>query len=335
MTDRESRLKVLSVVGAGRSGTTILGSILNEVDGFATAGELRWLWERGVVAERPCGCGAPPHRCPVWSQVINDTLGGHFDEGETTDRVRDIIAAQHEVGRPLNLPRALRSIGAGAGGWKALGLVSGITDAACASFARTTGARVVVDISKRPIDAAVFAGLDDVDHYVVHIVRDPRAVVHAWQRSKQFTVSGQAMSMGRRGLLSTTRRWVKSALSAAALRRRVPQSRWFYLRYEDFAAEPRLWVDRMLAFMGESGPTTFSDDHTAVLGANHIVAGNPSRFETGPVAVRADDEWRRRLPRRSQLLVALLTMPLLRRFGYVGRHDGKPQPQQPAAPRSA
>jgi hypothetical protein len=72
-----------------------------------------------------------------------------------------------------------------------------------------------------------------------------------------------------------------------------------------------------------------------VLGANHIVAGNPSRFETGPVAVRADDEWRRRLPRRSQLLVALLTMPLLRRFGYVGRHDGKPQPQQPAAPRSA
>jgi hypothetical protein len=41
-------IKTLSIVGAGRSGTTVLASILGEVEGIGSAGELRWLWEHGM-----------------------------------------------------------------------------------------------------------------------------------------------------------------------------------------------------------------------------------------------------------------------------------------------
>jgi hypothetical protein len=51
MSSPQTSLKVLSIVGAGRSGTTVLASILGEVGGFASAGELRWLWERGDRAK--------------------------------------------------------------------------------------------------------------------------------------------------------------------------------------------------------------------------------------------------------------------------------------------
>lgn len=314
-------LKVLSVVGAGRSGTTVLASVLDEVEGFTSAGELRWLWERGIRAERPCGCGEVPSRCPVWSPVIAKTSA--VLEGRVPPRtVEHIIAAQHQIKRRRNLPRVIRSADGTQEDWAALQVVRLATASACAALAETTGARVLVDISKRPIDAAVLASVEDIDHYVLHIVRDPRAVVHSWRRAKTFTTRGTTRTMGTRSLLSTVRRWTGNSLSAELLRRRLPPSRWLHLRYEDFAADPRPTVDRILAFLGESGDAPFLDQTTVLLHPSHIVAGNPSRFTVGQVSIRTDDKWRTEMPHRDQRLVEAMTLPLMRRYGYGvrGRH---------------
>lgn len=308
-----SPVKVLSVVGAGRSGTTVLASILGEIDGFVSVGELRWLWERGVVAGRPCGCGASPAECPVWAPVIRTSL----DVLPSGGTVEDIIAAQHELAKWRQAARLLRSVGGHGDDWAALRLVRRVSGAACESVAETTGARVVVDTSKRPVDAAVLAGTAGVDLYVLHLVRDPRAVVHSWRRAKQFTAGGRTATMGTRGLAATVRRWSSNCVWAEALRRRLPESRWLSMRYEDFAAEPRAQVQRILAHLGESGQLPFVDDHTVRLRPNHIVAGNPSRFTTGEVAIRADEEWRRRMPVRDQVMVATMTAPLALHYGYL------------------
>ena len=53
MPENHSPLKLLSIVGAGRSGTTVLASVLDAVEGFSSPGELRWLWERGMEWQRP------------------------------------------------------------------------------------------------------------------------------------------------------------------------------------------------------------------------------------------------------------------------------------------
>jgi len=52
-----SRTRVLYILGWGRSGSTVLGNILGEIDGFFSAGELHYLWERSLVEGRACGCG--------------------------------------------------------------------------------------------------------------------------------------------------------------------------------------------------------------------------------------------------------------------------------------
>lgn len=303
------------MVGAGRSGTTILASILHEVEGFASAGETRWLWERGVREGRPCGCGDAPSDCPVWSRVIDRTLAS-LGKGATGD-VDSIVAAQREVARRVHYPRILRSIGSPRTDWAALEAVRGVTHSVYCELARVTGAHLVVDISKRPVDAAVVAGLDDVDHYVLHMVRDPRAVVHSWRRAKTFTAGGQSRAMGTRGMLSTVRRWTGNSIAAEALRRRTPGTRWFRVRYEEFAADPRGTVSQILAFLGERGDAPFIDGSTVLLAPNHIVAGNPSRFTTGRVGIRVDERWRDAMPRRDQWLIALLTLPLMLRYGYL------------------
>jgi hypothetical protein len=43
------------------------------------------------------------------------------------------------------------------------------------------------------------------------------------------------------------------------------------------------------------------------------------RFQTGRVRLRRDDSWRTRLAPAERRLVTALTLPLLRRHGYLGR----------------
>jgi hypothetical protein len=251
--------------------------------------------------------------------VIAETLDALSADG--SPRTLDgLIAAQHQLARGRNLARTLRSAGGGQADWEPLQVVRAATGMACAAFAGVTGARVVVDTSKRPVDAAVLAGVGNVDLYVLHLVRDPRAVVHSWRRAKTFTAEGQTRTMGTRGLASSVRRWNSNALSAEALRRRIPPSHWLHLRYEDFAANPRSAIEGVVRLVGEPARAPFEGDHTVALRPNHIVAGNPSRFTTGSVTIRSDDEWKRALSGRDQGLVALATMPLMLRYGYAVRH---------------
>jgi hypothetical protein len=313
----EVPLTILSVVGAGRSGTTVLASILGEVDGFESAGELRWFWERGLGEQRPCGCGKTPQDCPVWSRVAAEFATGSGPGQHWS--LTDVVGAQHEVARYLNLRRLLRAIDTRPGGWPALDLVRTATGDAVRAFAEVTGARVVVDTSKRPQDAAVFAMLAGVEHYVLHIVRDPRGVVYSWRRRKSFRSDRGTHTMGTRSLPSSVRAWLFNSVGAELLRRRVPETRWLHLRYEDFAANPRRSVESIMRFLGEDAMPPFEDDHSVALHPNHIVAGNPSRFTTGTITLRVDEEWRDAMPHRDQLLVELATKPLMMRYGYTSR----------------
>ena len=48
----------------------------------------------------------------------------------------------------------------------------------------------------------------------------------------------------------------------------------------------------------------------------HSVSGNPNRFGTGEVELRADEEWRRAMRTVDRGLVTALTWPLLLRYRY-------------------
>src|SRR3978361_290909 len=119
MPDVPAPLKVLSVVGPGRSGTTVLGSILAEIDGFSCTGELRWLWERGVVDQRPCGCGKPPTECVVWKSVVALT-SSKSTPGQPQRTLASLIASQHEIASLGSRQRVLRSVKGGHEDWESL-----------------------------------------------------------------------------------------------------------------------------------------------------------------------------------------------------------------------
>jgi hypothetical protein len=86
------------------------------------------------------------------------------------------------------------------------------------------------------------------------------------------------------------------------------------VRYEDLVADPDAVVRSTCRALGD-----LRDAPTAAV-ERHSISGNPMRFESGPVRVRLDDEWKEAFATGDRTLVTLTTAPLLARYGYIGRH---------------
>ena len=168
-----------------------------------------------------------------------------------------------------------------------------------------------------PGDPAPRGSVPGVDPYIVHLVRDPRAVAFSWRRKRTFLGRGDDVLMPRYGWEYSGVSWTARNALAEIVKRRTPAARHLTLRYEDLVADPAGSLGLILGMLelGDA-PLGFLHGRTARVRPNHSVAGNPSRMRTGCIHLESDDEWMERMGGRGWWAVTLLTAPLLRKYGY-------------------
>ncbi|WP_279581096.1 hypothetical protein [Fodinicola feengrottensis] len=146
-------LTVLFVTGWCRSGSTVFGNVLAEIPGVFHAGELRYLWQNGVLgtgSNRRCGCGVDLVDCPLWSKVAD---AGRPADRTLIEHATDVVGWQRDC-RTRHTGRVLRR--PPANGWPQTLL------ATYRAIADQTGASVIVDSSKYASDAALATHLDEI-----------------------------------------------------------------------------------------------------------------------------------------------------------------------------
>lgn len=301
-------MKVLYIVGSSRSGSTILANVLGATPGFFSAGEVRFFWER-VLQERHCGCGERVDRCPIWGEILRQ-------QGGTADP-RNVVRWDRTTMRLKHVPRLLRLSPDEISPRSGLASYLRVLADTYERSSQITNADVIVDSSKRPSGAAALRLLPRTESYLLHLVRDPRAVAYSRRHRKRDPDKGGEGAMPRSSPVNTVVHW--SAMNAVSdvVRWRHGRQRTMLLRYEDFVARPLAEFRRILSFVGESqdsGP--FVDERSVELGTNHGVAGNPDRFVHGRTQIRADDRWQRSSSFRERALVSVATLPLMLRYGY-------------------
>lgn len=310
---------VLYIAGTGRSGSTVLAAILGEIEGVFAAGEVRYLWERGLVEGRLCGCGVPVAECPLWSTVL-----ATVEASGSTPSPAAMAGALRRGGRVRHLPRALAGRGwrPGAGSSTAFG--GAALSRLYPAMAEATASRVVVNSSKLPSYAHLLDGLPGIDLRVVHLVRDPRGAAHSWATRKTLADGARRSHMEQMGPLKSAALWDIWNLAAARLLGR--RGRYLRLRYEDLVADPTTALRRILALVGMEGARLpFDADGVVNLSPNHMVAGNPDRLRSGPTQLRVDARWRSAMPARDRWIVNAVSAPLLAAYGYpfrAGRAGG-------------
>ena len=300
--------RVISIAGSDRSGTTLLDTILGTVDGFFSAGELRYLWERGVLQERLCGCGEPIPLCAVWSQVLD-----RFPEMRRSDVAQQMVD-ELRILRTRYAPFAMSPLLRERYAAQLSGLTSTFGELLPATR-EIAGSRVIVDSSKRPLYTFMLSRVPNIELTVVHVVRDPRAVAHSRNRYKRQVDSGEDRGMTQASPITSAISWDMWNIGVRSLSRRLP--RYTVVRYEDLIADPASTVAGILDVAGvPEAATPFISGSTITLQPNHTVSGNPSRFTTGDIELRLDAAWRQDMRSIHRRSVTALTLPLLRRYRY-------------------
>ena len=222
--------KVIYVMGAGRSGSTILGITLGNCADVFFAGELaRWYRRAG----RPLTGARDPERERFWRAVRGEL---DVDVG--------VEGLGGEVG-VLQRSSALFQIGS----WPAQRRLRGRYRSACEdlfqAIARTAGKGCIVDTSHFPRRARAMQALGGIDLYLLFLVRDPQGVVASYRR--RDVVQGP-----RFGVLATNAYlWLTYLLSTYVFLRH-PSERRLLVRHEDFVANPEGVLREILDHIGSS-----------------------------------------------------------------------------------
>ena len=300
---QDAPLKVVYIAGWGRSGSTLLDSLLGQIEGFFSTGELRYIWERGVLGDWKCGCGRSVKRCEVWSVVLAKLQAD--DQGPDA---RTILRWQRQVTRFRHTSGLLRRTSDDVSDHFPLEPYVNLMGRLFSAIAEVTGARVVVDSSKWPSDAAILDLVPGLELYVVHLIRDPRAVAYSWGTRQP--------DIGRQSVVASTTNWVAWNLACEALRRKLPE-RSTLVRYEDFVKQPRATLGRIVELVGQD-PSRIPSirEKTFDIVETHTVSGNPGRFRLGPIEVSPDTRWLEQLSPARKAAATAIALPLLRRYGY-------------------
>lgn len=300
--------KIVYVCGEGRSGSTLLGSVLSGVEGCMSIGEVQYLWNLDNPAGQRCGCLRSFHECPIWQRV--------FAELDLTDEVRrqEGLRQRAEEMRLRRLPRRHWEWAR----YRRRPEHAARLAAVYSAFSAATESDVIVDVTKFPSDALAALLAPGHETFILHLVRDPRATAFSRQRSKTHGTWEGARAMRKVTILRNAWRWVTFNMLTELFVRSVAKSQHYRrLRYEDFARAPVQSTQALLEWIGVGDRAhPVAEDGSFEQPRSHSLMGNPDRFKTGRVAIRLDEQWRHATRRRENALTTLLTLPLLRRYGY-------------------
>lgn len=305
-----STIRIVFIAGFGRNGGTLLDRILGATPGFSSLGEIYFLWAKGLNRNELCNCGQPLRQCSFWSEVLADTFGaGQVPDGtemmrlvERVDKTRwipSLVSPLRPPGFSANLDRYRDVLGR-------------LTRA----LHEHSGGDILVDSSKFASHAIILSQIPDVDLRVLHLVRDSRAAAFSWLKKMRMpeVTEGDAY-IPRYGPVNSSVQWLYRNLGSHVLRRRAQA--YMRVRYEEFAASPRATVERIVSWAGApEAELPFVSENVVQLVSGHTQSGNPNRFNTGPVTIRADMKWIDELPKAKKRLITAITWPLLLAYGY-------------------
>ena len=272
-------------MGAGRSGTTALATLLNGSSEIQCLGELHHL-PNYINNDLLCSCGSPLSKCEFWSKLPNELhkfKSHEFINQQTTFE-------SHKAVFPYLLKKQLIPVD------------SEYAKANSALFSQlnSLGIDTVLDSAKYVGRALALHQNADVDLRVIYMMRDPRGVAYSFSKNVQT----------QKGAISTCFYYWSINLLAMLAHVFVLRKKVLKIRYEDILSKPSETLDKIALHTD----VDLNDVKTKILNSEgfdvgHIVGGN--RLKTNKqIKLRNTDDWKLKVSFSKSWLVYVLTLPL-------------------------
>ena len=324
-----AKVRLLYILAASHSGSTLLAMLLGGHPDLCTVGELK-MSAIGDPARYRCSCGRGILDCPFWRGVCEDMRSRalDFELGRPGTDIRSVPSRYARwLLRPLHrgafLERCRDAALALSPAWRrALPRIQARTAALAESACRRLGSRVIVDSSKNGVRLKYLLRNPALDVRVVRLLRDGRAVTLTYIDPERFADADDASLRGggmgasreaeRLDAVTAASQWRRSVEDMAHAFARVPTDRRMDLRYEDLCANVDAAVRSVLTFAG-ADPDLWQPSFRA---REHHVIGNGMRLNATSRVV-LDDRWRSALSGRDRQAFDSIAGDLNGRLGYV------------------
>lgn len=304
-------VSVVYIVGSGRSGTTLMDTILGSHPDLYGAGELALLSVSDFFHQIYCPCQNRVDECPFWLKVVEVWFQR---TGLTHLNQHNELRRKFEGPQMRGFTRLMREKMIRTSAFTEYALQ---TTELYRAIREVTGRTMIVDSSAIPMRALSLSMMPDIDLRVIHIVRDARGV--AWSLKKGLKAdpkAGIGASEVPRPVWRSSLTWIAYNLLSNWVCRQLPASNVAFCRYEDLSSSS----ESVLRRFGEFLQIDFEEIIERIKSGGALkvgcsFAGNRMRMK-GEVRIRLDTDWVQMLSPREKQTVLRMCGWLMRQYGY-------------------
>jgi len=275
------KLKIIYLMGAGRSGTTILASLLGANKNITTVGEMHQYLEH-IIDAKTCSCGETLDKCEFWGKIHKNYIGKDFS---IINSKLEKVESHSRI--PISLCKKNKEY---------------------IEFQETLFKQIYKEYpSKYYLDSSKFIGKalqllksDIFDVKIIYMIRDVRGVINSFSKKVQT----------HKKPISTIIYYSFINLTAQIVKWIFPK-RIIKIKYEDFVSQPEKTIALISSFLNENLDDVIdivkNEKHIKM---PHIIGGNRLKKQT-KIKLRKDVSWQKNISRPKQIIYYLLTLPLM------------------------
>lgn len=312
------KLRLVYILAASHSGSTLLAMLLGSHPEICTVGELNLSGLHDLDTYR-CSCLAPIRECPFWSGVSEEMSGRRLNFDITragmdfrsggSPYVRRLLQPLHRGAFLEFLRDAALALSPA---WRtSVPAVQARNVAFIDCIRARSGKPVVVDSSKIALRLKYLLRNPQLDVRIVRLVRDGRGVALTYTDPAQFADATDPRLRGGGGGTDRERErlsvedaaseWRRSNEEAEAILRGIEPWRWMQVRYEDLCTRPEAVLTSLFSFLGVAPADVFHNFRSV---EQHVI-GNGMRLDQCR-QIRFDERWR-----------SVLTAEQIKRFDKI------------------
>jgi hypothetical protein len=305
----DKRVKVLYIGSLNRSGSTLLTKYLNEFEGFFSVNEIAFIGLHGIHNDFALGNGEKFSKNAIWQSIIKKAFGASIDWQELSFFERNI---HKDLGLPIGyvIPQSQDTARLNRYRENIAKLYQAIAD--------VTQCSVIVDSSKSPDYAYLLATVENIDVYLLHLIRDFRGVFYSHQKrvKRQDLGSNNDTFAYMQGARTERFVWYTyiASLKFYLLKRKM---KYLRMKYEDFCSNPVVTAREIITFLEENQnlPKIAEDGEISLKKDNLGIWGNPMRMKN-KIQIHTDHQWKNKLPLGKRKLIRFLLYPLFKLYNY-------------------
>ncbi|MEO6819285.1 MAG: hypothetical protein ABI266_06010 [Ginsengibacter sp.] len=252
-------MKIIYIAGDGRSGSTILDSVLGNIEGSISVGECARFWKRFQEKDTLCGCGDKIEACLLWSKV-DEVLKSNFVNYDITDVISKVNYIR-QFNNYKNIPSIVSNTE-----WKEF---CEIIILFYRTIAKVAGKEIIIDSSKYPNWIYFLSELNFCEIKIIHLERNLQSVANSWKKIVYLPeYYDKQVLMPIKSNYVILKSWIKVKYLSSKLKK---NSDYLFINYEDFCHNTPLYLKKLESFLG----IIFKLE--LIMPFNHSIGGNPVR----------------------------------------------------------